>query len=232
MVPLPVPSASRPARMRDTLEGMHFRCASRTCPTLPGRGSGSYARVPRRSPRSNSSPCCSTRARPASRCSRSPRGCCRNSEGCAASAKPSPASSWPAAASGRQGGPHPRRLRLGAALSRGRAQAPGVIAHPEDAARLLALRLRGQPREVFVGLFLDQRHRVIACEELALGTVHEAVVHPREVVRACIRHNAAALIVAHNHPSGSPNRVPRTSLSREGSRSASLSWTSACSTTW
>lgn len=78
----------------------------------------------------------------------------------------------------------------------------GVIAHPEDAARLLALRLRGQPREVFVGLFLDQRHRVIACEELALGTVHEAVVHPREVVRACIRHNAAALIVAHNHPSG------------------------------
>lgn len=78
----------------------------------------------------------------------------------------------------------------------------GVIERPEDAARLVAVRLRGQPREVFLGLFLDQRHRVIACEELALGTVNEAVVHPREVMRACIRHNAAALIVAHNHPSG------------------------------
>ncbi len=78
----------------------------------------------------------------------------------------------------------------------------GIIERPEDAGRFLALRLRGQPREIFLGLFLDQRHRVIACETLAAGTVNEAVVHPREVVRACIRHNAAALIVAHNHPSG------------------------------
>lgn len=80
----------------------------------------------------------------------------------------------------------------------------GVVERPEDAARFLAVRLRNQAREVFVGLFLDQRHRIIAYEEITAGTVNEAIVHPREVVRACLRHNAAALIVAHNHPSGVP----------------------------
>ncbi|MDW8478795.1 MAG: DNA repair protein RadC [Xanthomonadales bacterium] len=78
----------------------------------------------------------------------------------------------------------------------------GPVEGPEAAAELLVARLRGREREVVVGLFLDQRHRVLACEDLAQGTIHEAIVHPREVVRACLRHNAAALIVAHNHPSG------------------------------
>lgn len=66
----------------------------------------------------------------------------------------------------------------------------------------LAARLRDQPREVFLVLFLDTRHRLIAAEELFLGTLGEAAVHPREVVRRALQHNAAALIVAHNHPSG------------------------------
>ncbi|MDM7322780.1 MAG: DNA repair protein RadC [Gammaproteobacteria bacterium] len=66
----------------------------------------------------------------------------------------------------------------------------------------LAARLRDQPREVFLVLFLDARHRLIAAEELFLGTLGEAAVHPREVVRRALQHNAAALIVAHNHPSG------------------------------
>ncbi|HET19994.1 MAG TPA: JAB domain-containing protein [Chromatiales bacterium] len=57
-------------------------------------------------------------------------------------------------------------------------------------------------REVFLALFLDTRHRLIAAEELFLGTLGEAVVHPREVVRRAMHHNASALIVAHNHPSG------------------------------
>jgi DNA repair protein RadC len=51
-------------------------------------------------------------------------------------------------------------------------------------------------------LFLDNRHRLIAEEELFLGTIDGATVHPREVVRRALFHNAAALILAHNHPSG------------------------------
>jgi DNA repair protein RadC len=78
----------------------------------------------------------------------------------------------------------------------------GVVARPEDARDFLAARLRGRRNEVFCALFLDTRHRVIACEDLFQGTIDGASVHPREVVRACLRHNAAALIVAHNHPSG------------------------------
>ncbi|HRQ65435.1 MAG TPA: DNA repair protein RadC [Xanthomonadaceae bacterium] len=78
----------------------------------------------------------------------------------------------------------------------------GVVARPEDAQAFLAARLRGRLSEVFCALFLDTRHRVIACEDLFHGTIDGASVHPREVVRACLRHNAAALIVAHNHPSG------------------------------
>ena len=53
-------------------------------------------------------------------------------------------------------------------------------------------------------LFLDTRHRAIAFEEMFRGTVDGAEVHPREVVRRALVHNAAALIVGHNHPSGNP----------------------------
>ena len=62
--------------------------------------------------------------------------------------------------------------------------------------------MRGYQREVFACLFLDNRHRVIAFEELFFGSIDSAAVHPREVVKAALRHNAAALIFAHNHPSG------------------------------
>jgi DNA repair protein RadC len=55
---------------------------------------------------------------------------------------------------------------------------------------------------VFCCLFLDNRHRVIEFEELFRGTIDGASVHPREVVRRALHHNAAALILAHNHPSG------------------------------
>src|SRR3546814_9742214 len=64
-------------------------------------------------------------------------------------------------------------------------------------------RLRGHPSEFFAALFLDTRHRALAFEELFRGTVDGAEVHPREVVRRALAHNAAALIVGHNHPSGS-----------------------------
>ncbi|WP_419606150.1 JAB domain-containing protein, partial [Thiolapillus sp.] len=56
--------------------------------------------------------------------------------------------------------------------------------------------------EVFACLFLDNRHRIIAFEELFQGTIDGASVYPREVVRRCLHHNAAAVIFSHNHPSG------------------------------
>jgi DNA repair protein RadC len=78
----------------------------------------------------------------------------------------------------------------------------GALSGPGDARRLLALQLRDRPYEVFACLFLDTRHRVIAFEELFRGTIDGASVHPRELVRRALEHNAAAVILAHNHPSG------------------------------
>ncbi len=68
--------------------------------------------------------------------------------------------------------------------------------------RYLKMRLRGYPYEVFACLFLDTRHRVIEYNELFRGTIDGASVHPREVIRAAMHCNAAAVIFAHNHPSG------------------------------
>ena len=73
---------------------------------------------------------------------------------------------------------------------------------PQDTRRYVSARLRGFPYEVFACLFLDNRHRIIAFEEMFRGTIDGTSVHPREVVRRSLEHNAAALIVAHNHPSG------------------------------
>ncbi|HET6631427.1 MAG TPA: DNA repair protein RadC [Rhodanobacteraceae bacterium] len=76
------------------------------------------------------------------------------------------------------------------------------LANPDDSARFVKARLAHLPYEVFACLFLDNRHRVLEFEELFRGTIDGASVHPREVVRACLKHNAAAVIFAHNHPSG------------------------------
>ena len=73
---------------------------------------------------------------------------------------------------------------------------------PQDTRNYLALQLRDRHQEVFACLFLDNRNRLIAYEELFYGTIDGASVHPREVVRRAMQHNAAALILAHNHPSG------------------------------
>ena len=83
------------------------------------------------------------------------------------------------------------------ALTRGEA-----LDSPAATRRYLAARLRDYPHEVFAALFLDNRHRVIAYEELFRGTIDGTSVHPREVVKRALAHNAAALILAHNHPSG------------------------------
>lgn len=77
-----------------------------------------------------------------------------------------------------------------------------ALTSPADAQGYLIARLRDRDHEVFGVLFLDTRHRVIAFEELFRGTLDGASVYPREVAKAALRHNAAALILAHNHPSG------------------------------
>ena len=66
----------------------------------------------------------------------------------------------------------------------------------------LSLELAAEGREVFAVLFLDSQHRLIAFERLFLGTIDSASVYPREVLKAAILHNASAVILAHNHPSG------------------------------
>jgi len=76
------------------------------------------------------------------------------------------------------------------------------LTSPADTRRYLQARLANYPHEVFACLFLDNRHRVIEYEELFRGTIDGASVHPREVVKQALNHNAAAVILAHNHPSG------------------------------
>ena len=89
------------------------------------------------------------------------------------------------------------RRHLFEQLQRGEA-----LGGPDDTRRYLSARLRDYPFEVFACLFLDNQHRVLAFEELFRGTIDGASVHPREVVRRALEHHAAAIIFAHNHPSG------------------------------
>ena len=78
----------------------------------------------------------------------------------------------------------------------------GALTSSDHTRRYLEARLRGRRNEVFVAVFLDSRHQPIAYEELFQGTVDGAGVYPRVVVRRALMHNAAALVVAHAHPSG------------------------------
>ena len=73
---------------------------------------------------------------------------------------------------------------------------------PGDLAGLLRRELGGLDREHFLGLFLDARHRVVAVRTVSVGTLNASLVHPREVFRPAVALQAAAVIVAHNHPSG------------------------------
>jgi len=76
------------------------------------------------------------------------------------------------------------------------------LSSPQAVRHYLTARLRHQDRELFCCLFLDNRHRVIRCEDLFHGTIDGASVYPREVVKRALALNAAAVILAHNHPSG------------------------------
>lgn len=76
------------------------------------------------------------------------------------------------------------------------------LTSPDITGTYLKTKLRGLEHEVFVCLFLDNQHRVIEYEELFRGTIDGTSVYPREVVKRCLALNAAAVIFAHNHPSG------------------------------
>ncbi|QFY91121.1 DNA repair protein RadC [Magnetovirga frankeli] len=80
---------------------------------------------------------------------------------------------------------------------------PGeAFTDPDKVRQFLELQLVHQEREVFACLFLDNRNRLIEYRELFFGTIDGASVHPREVVKVALQLNAAAVILAHNHPSG------------------------------
>jgi DNA repair protein RadC len=84
-----------------------------------------------------------------------------------------------------------RRVRRGTHLS-----------SPKTTRDYLTLKLGSLEREVFAVIFLDKRHRVISYQEMFQGTIDGASVHPREVVKEALKQNAAAVILAHPHPSG------------------------------
>ena len=108
--------------------------------------------------------------------------------------------------------PHPERehsdyeegvLANAAAILKSRLQhRETVFSSPESVRQFLQIKLRPYPYEVFAAMFLDNRHRLIEYVELFRGTIDGASVHPREVIREAMKHNAGAVIFAHNHPSG------------------------------
>jgi DNA repair protein RadC len=77
-----------------------------------------------------------------------------------------------------------------------------VLSSPQQVRQWLHLNLAGKPHEVFMTLWLDAQNRLLLAEELFRGTLTESSVYPREVVKAALQHNAAGVILAHNHPSG------------------------------
>lgn len=106
-----------------------------------------------------------------------------------------------------------KAAQLVAAAELGRRMAAARLARPrvrcpEDVSQLLLPGLRDLDREHFYVVLLNTRHYVLGVELISIGTLNGAMVHPREVFRAAIRRGAAALILAHNHPSGDPTPSP------------------------
>lgn len=96
-------------------------------------------------------------------------------------------------------------LEMGRRHLRQQLESPQSFTQPDHVRDYLTSRLRHLPHEVFSCLFLDNQHRLITYEELFRGTIDGASVYPREVVKKVLSHNAAAVIFAHNHPSGVAN---------------------------
>lgn len=107
-------------------------------------------------------------------------------------------------------------LELGRRFLESELRHESVLSDPRRAGEFIALKLRQHPNEVFAVAFLDAQHRLIAFEELFRGSISSTEVHPRELMRRALAHNAAAVILAHNHPSGvsEPSQADRVLTSR------------------
>lgn len=105
-------------------------------------------------------------------------------------------------------GPSARRLcaafELGRQVELARSRPGELIRSPGGVQELLAPRVRGLDRETFHVLLLDGRHRLLEVRQVSEGTLTTSLVHPREVYLPALRRPAAAIVVAHNHPSGDP----------------------------
>jgi DNA repair protein RadC len=101
-----------------------------------------------------------------------------------------------------------RELTVRYAVRKGSDGQPVIIGRalntPKDSAAAFMTTLQDEPAEVFAMICLTTKHRVIAYHEVSRGTLDSTLVHPREVFKAALLANAAAIIVAHNHPSGDP----------------------------
>ncbi len=84
-----------------------------------------------------------------------------------------------------------------------------IISNADTAHTYLAAKLRSHKREVFACLFLNSRNQVIHYEELFYGTINNIIIHPREIAKIALQHNAAGVIFAHNHPAGMPTPSPQ-----------------------
>lgn len=79
---------------------------------------------------------------------------------------------------------------------------PKALINSQQVKQVLQVELKGYEHEVFAALFLNNRYQLLRFEILFEGTVNQTSVYPREIAKRCLRYNAAALIIAHNHPSG------------------------------
>ena len=83
-----------------------------------------------------------------------------------------------------------------------------VVSSSDEVRRFLSMHLAGKDREVFGALLLDTRHRLLGVEDIFLGSIDRTAVYPREVAKCCLRYNAAAVVLFHNHPSGNAEPSP------------------------
>lgn len=84
-----------------------------------------------------------------------------------------------------------------------------IVANAQAAHLYLTAKLRSHKREIFACLFLNNQNRVLHYEELFFGTLNNITVYPREIAKTALQHNSAAIILAHNHPNGSPIPSPQ-----------------------
>jgi len=102
-------------------------------------------------------------------------------------------------------------IQLKAAIEISKRHMKETLAHgislnrPSQVLEYLKYELRDQTNECFIALFLDSQNRILSIETLFEGSITQAVVYPREIVRRCLQYNAAAVIFSHNHPSGNPH---------------------------